>query len=124
MKRTLALVLLLATLLPNNVTAQNMLGRFSLPVMIQCTPSNIMLDILSTTYGESPIALGDGTVFRPNGLPVLGQMLFWHTPSSTDQTNKFTITISFGKENEVTCIVINGNNLHIFYDPDKDKTKT
>ena len=79
MKKLLAVITTIF-LFPNSVIAQQTQDppSISLPVLIQCGPSEFTIALLTEKYKENPIALGMGQVIRPNGEPVRGQMLFWH----------------------------------------------
>jgi len=55
-------------------------------------------------FQESPIAIGDGSVFRPNNTPVPGQLTLWHNPK--DKLN-FSIVFTIGGT-DVSCIVASG----------------
>lgn len=119
MKNLLA-VLLAILLLPNSIFAQETPPpSIALPVMIQCGPSEFTIALLTQKYNENPIALGQGQVIRPNGQPVRGQMLFWHNGDN----RSFSITISFGESDTMSCLVMNGNNVDVFYNPDVEKEK-
>ena len=104
-------------LLPNSLFAQSPPKAIPLPIMIQCGSTDFTIRLLKGKYKENPIALGEGQIIRPNGEPVRGQMLFWHNP----QTQTFSVTISFGKNDIMTCLIMNGNNVNIFYDQPKVK---
>lgn len=120
MKKLLAVITTIF-LFPNSVIAQQTQDPplVSLPVLIQCGPSEFTIALLTEKYKENPIALGMGQVIRPNGQPVRGQMLFWHS----EDNRSFSITISFGQADTMSCLVMNGSDVDIFYDPNVEKEK-
>ncbi len=100
-------------LLPNILSAQETPRSIPLPIMIQCGQTDLTIKLLKEKYKEQPIALGEGQVTRPNGEPVHGKMLFWHNAGS----KSFSVTLSFGENDQLSCLILSGQNIDIFYDP-------
>ena len=107
-------------LLPNSLFAQEPPKSIPLPIMIQCGPTDFTIKLLKDKYKEHPIALGEGQVITPDGDPVRGQMLFWHG----EENKTFSVTISFGKNDFMSCLIMNGNNVNMFYNPNADEDPT
>jgi len=60
-------------------------------------------------YKESPIALGQGNIFRPGGQPVSGQLTLWYNP---ENKKNFTIVFTMTGAN-ISCIISSGVNMEL-----------
>lgn len=111
--KKLLMSLAVILLFPNSVFGEEKRQVFRLPIMIQCGETASTIDLLREKYKEDPIALGDGKVYTPQGKIVSGQMLLW-TNQDPNLNRSFSITISIEK---MSCLVMNGNNLDVYYAP-------
>ncbi len=80
----------------------------ALPLIMPCNKSQIIFDMLGNRkYVETPIAIGNGIVFKPDNMPVPGQLTLWY---NKDDKKNFSIVFTIGGTN-ISCIVVNGTNL-------------
>ena len=81
-----------------------------LPLVMPCNESQIIFDMLQgEPYKESPIALGQGNIFRPGGQPVSGQLTLWY---NTENKKNFTIVFTMTGAN-ISCIISSGVNMEL-----------
>src|SRR6056300_1469441 len=81
-----------------------------LPLVMPCNESQIIYDMLQgEPYTESPIALGQGNIFRPGGQPVSGQLTLWY---NTEKKKNFTIVFTMTGAN-ISCIISSGVNMEL-----------
>ena len=121
MNKTLkSLAVILAILISSAVYAQEsetpeptqppVPSALMLPLVMPCNESQIIFDMLQgEAYNESPIALGQGTVFRPGGQPVPGQLTLWY---NTENKKNFTIVFTMTGAN-ISCIISSGVNMEL-----------
>lgn len=81
-----------------------------LPLVMPCNSNQIIFDMLQgEAYKESPIALGQGNIFRPGGQPVSGQLTLWY-----NSENKKNFTIVFTMNNaDISCIIGSGVDMEL-----------
>tara|TARA_B100000900_G_scaffold349006_1_gene314983 strand:- start:1309 stop:1695 length:387 start_codon:yes stop_codon:yes gene_type:complete len=80
----------------------------ALPLIMPCNKSQIIFDMLGNKkYVETPIAIGNGIIFKPDNMPVPGQLTLWY---NKDDKKNFSVVFSIGGTN-ISCIVVNGANL-------------
>jgi hypothetical protein len=90
-----------AITLPGGVTA--------LPLIMPCSKSQIIFDLLEgDKYKESPIALGNSNIFRPDNVPVPGQLTMWY---NADKRN-FSIVFTIGGS-DISCIISSGTGMEL-----------
>lgn len=115
MKKILtALVMTLSTVLATNGIAQEEQPAqpvpTMLPIIMPCGTSQKMIDMLQgDQYQESPIGLGQGTVFMPSGQPVNGQLTLWYNP---DGKKNFSVMITLANT-DISCIISSGINMEL-----------
>ena len=81
-----------------------------LPIIMPCGSSQKMIDMLQgEQYKESPIGLGQGTVFMPNGSPANGQLTLWYNP---DGKKNFSVMITL-VNTDISCIISSGINMEL-----------
>ena len=98
-------------LMPFNVAiAQEETKPLILPITMPCNLSSVIIDILDEKFQETPIALANGSVYGPDGKPVPGQILLWHSTESTGYTVTFTPAGT-----EVTCFLTSGKDFELMY---------
>lgn len=110
MKKLLAILAISTSLLATSTTAQEQTPPTSpriLPTMMPCGQSeNIFAMLQGEKYQESPIALGQGTVFMPDGQPIKGQLTLWYN-ANPDSKKNFSVVITLAGTN-TSCILSSG----------------
>lgn len=107
MKKLIAILALI--LLPISATSQETPpenpGITALPLMMPCNTTDVIFNMLEgEQYKESPVALGNGTVFKPTGDPVPGQVSLW---VNTQGKKTFTVVFTLPGTG-MSCVVISG----------------
>lgn len=81
-----------------------------LPLVMPCNESQVIFDMLQgDQYKESPIALGQGTIFRPGNQPTPGQLTLWY---NSENKKNFTIVFTLVGAN-ISCIISSGINMEL-----------
>jgi hypothetical protein len=80
-------------------------GVVALPLVMPCNRSQKIFDLLQgEKYKESPIALGEANVFRPDNMPVKGQLSIWY---STEGNKNFSVVFTIANS-DISCIITSG----------------
>jgi hypothetical protein len=85
-------------------------GVVALPLVMPCNRSKQIFDLLgSENYKESPIALGEANIYKPDNTPVRGQLTLWY---NTQGKKNFSIVFTI-KNTDITCILSSGVNMEL-----------
>lgn len=90
---------------------------FKVPVMVDCAPLPMIVEMVAKQYGEKPFVTGSQMIQWPNGSVIPAGMTF----TVNTKTGTWTLTSNFS--DGIACVVANGANMAPFIDSEKIKIK-
>ena len=90
---------------------------FKVPVMVDCAPLPMIVEMVAKQYSEKPFVTGSQMVQWPNGRVIPAGMTF----TANAESGTWTLTANFS--DGIACVIANGGNMAPFIDAEKTKIK-
>lgn len=90
---------------------------FKVPIMVDCAPLPMIVEMVAKQYSEKPFVTGSQMIQWPNGRVIPAGMTF----TANAESGTWTLTANFS--DGIACVIANGANMAPFIDAEKTKIK-